>query len=36
MVARLAPATTPASRAGTNFTERFDMHNPGNATQRNS
>ena len=35
MVARLAPATTPANRAGTNFTERFDMHIPGNSTQRN-
>ena len=31
MAARLAPATTPANSAGTNFTERFDMHNPGNA-----
>ena len=36
MVARLAPATTPASRAGANFTERFDMHNPGDATQHDS
>src|SRR5439155_770763 len=32
IVARLAPATTPAKRAGTNFTERFDICIPGNAT----
>ena len=36
MVARLAPATTLAKRAGTNFAERFDMHIPGDATQRDS
>ena len=36
MVARLTPATTPATRAGANFTERFDIHNPGDATQRDS
>ncbi len=36
MVARLAPATTPARRAGTNFTERFDILYPRqrNATRR--
>ena len=36
MVAKLAPATTPANNAGTNFTERFDIHIPGNATLRDS
>jgi hypothetical protein len=36
MAARFAPATTPAMRAGANFTERFDIHNPGDATQRDS
>jgi hypothetical protein len=38
MAARLVPATTPARRAGTNFTERFDILYPRqrNATQRNT
>ncbi len=36
MAARLAPATTPANRAGTNFTERFDILYPRQRTQRNT
>jgi hypothetical protein len=34
VVARLPPATTPANKAGRNFTERIDIRIPG--TQRNA